>query len=302
MAVDVNEFDGIQLNVLGVEDLVNSDTNKSKLGVYTNLEGKSGDEVDLLSLDMDEEELLKLAKEREIQYAGYEARIRPIQQLNKSYYLGKQDKSNQTPLAGNLLFEAVETFLAAALSKNPEPVVYSDNTEAGNQLSSDIKTMLQYHAKTLVLRKKLAAMVRQWTINHLGVLKYGWDDEIQEVKLEIRKIQNFIFDPNGSVDAYGYLAVIDQRAEVASLPLAVRAPEIGELLARLPRGEWGSGELGTLANWLAEHGYDIGDEEEVMTMTDDYTGYKPCGHPEYRNTDAGPQPNDCGCDQGDSDN
>ena len=28
----------------------------------------------------------------------------------------------------------------------------------------------------------------------------------------------------------------------------------------------------------------------------DYTGYKPCGHPEYRNTDAGPQPNDCGCD------
>jgi len=27
----------------------------------------------------------------------------------------------------------------------------------------------------------------------------------------------------------------------------------------------------------------------------DYTGYKPCGHPEYRNTDAGPQPNECDC-------
>lgn len=29
-------------------------------------------------------------------------------------------------------------------------------------------------------------------------------------------------------------------------------------------------------------------------------GYKSCGHPEYRNTDAGPQPNNCGCDDRDA--
>jgi hypothetical protein len=39
------------------------------------------------------------------------------------------------------------------------------------------------------------------------------------------------------------------------------ASPIAELVASLPRGEWGSDELGTLANWLGEHGYDIGDED-----------------------------------------
>lgn len=37
-------------------------------------------------------------------------------------------------------------------------------------------------------------------------------------------------------------------------------PDVGALLARLPRGEWGSDELATLANWLTEAGYDLGDD------------------------------------------
>jgi hypothetical protein len=44
------------------------------------------------------------------------------------------------------------------------------------------------------------------------------------------------------------------------LALSVRAPEVAELVAQLPRGEWGADELGTLANWLTGHGYDIGED------------------------------------------
>ncbi len=37
-----------------------------------------------------------------------------------------------------------------------------------------------------------------------------------------------------------------------------------------------------------------------MTTTDiEYTGYKECGHPEYRNTAAGPQPSHCACAEAD---
>lgn len=54
----------------------------------------------------------------------------------------------------------------------------------------------------------------------------------------------------------------DLDAYVSSLPLAVRAPEIAQLVALLPRGEWGSDELGTLANWLTALGYDTSDEAE----------------------------------------
>lgn len=33
----------------------------------------------------------------------------------------------------------------------------------------------------------------------------------------------------------------------------------------------------------------------MESIETDYSGYKECGHPEYRKTSDGPQPNDCGC-------
>ena len=98
------------------------------------------------------------------------------------------------PIAANLLFEAEETFLAAALSKNPEPVVWSDDTQEGNELADDTKIMLQFHADTLQLRRKLALTVRQWSIYYLGVMKHGWDEDTNDIKTEVRKIQDFVFD------------------------------------------------------------------------------------------------------------
>ena len=63
--------------------------------------------------------------------------------------------------------------------------------------------MLQFHAQQLLLRRKIALMVRQWSINHLSVLKFGWDSKIKDITIENRKIQDFIFDPKGYVDVYG---------------------------------------------------------------------------------------------------
>ncbi|MXD72918.1 hypothetical protein FQ022_26055, partial [Escherichia coli] len=66
-------------------------------------------------------------------YAGYEAKIKLRQEANKAYYLGRQKEgtpyalTDGLPISSNLLFEAEETFLPAALSKNPEPVVFADN-------------------------------------------------------------------------------------------------------------------------------------------------------------------------------
>ena len=42
----------------------------------------------------------------------------------------------------------------------------------------------------------------------------------------------------------------------------------GQLAALLPRGEWGSDELGTVANWLAGLGYDMSDEGERRLRPD----------------------------------
>lgn len=224
------ELDPVQLNVSGVTDLVTNPTNKVKTGAFNSPEGVKDERIDILELDMTDEELLRLARRWEAKYAPYEAKIKPVQEKNKVYYLGKQNlgipSATENPIAANLLFEAEETFLPAALSKNPEPVVYADNTEEGNKVSNDIKTMLQYHADVLVLRKKLAMTVRQWSIYHLGVLKYGWNPKIKDVSIEVRKIQDFVFDPNCAVDAYGdFESYLGERITVTADKLIEMFPE-----------------------------------------------------------------------------
>lgn len=225
------DLDPQALNISGVTDLVESDTNKIRSGVTGNNEGVESEKTDALTLRMDDEELLNLRDQWEAKYAPYEVSISKKQKANKDAYLGKLDESytqstDGKSLASNLIFEAEETFLPAALSKNPEPVVYSDNSEEGNKISGDVKTMLQYHADQLVFRRKLSVMVRQWSIYHLGVLKYGWDKEINDVTLANRKIQDFIFDPDGTVDAYGdFDSYLGERITISAEKLVELFPE-----------------------------------------------------------------------------
>lgn len=198
--------DPFQQNILGVKSLVESDTNKNNTSTGES-EGVDGDKIDALDLPMQDEELLKLRDEWEKIYGPYETKMRAIFKANKESYLGKlasgQWINGEDNIVANLQFEAEETFLAAAVAKNPEPVVYADNTPEGNTVSDGVKTLLAFHSKELKIRRKLAVMVRQWSIYHLGVLKHGWDNTIQDVAVENRKIQDFIFDPKGYVDAYG---------------------------------------------------------------------------------------------------
>lgn len=223
-------LDPFALNILGVEDLVENDINKVPSNAGTNLEGSTGLQYDSLSIDLSDEELLKLRNSWEAKYAPYEAKLKPRVKRNLESYLG-QDKNGQWlvdigPSAANLQFEAEETFLSAALSKNPEPVVWADNTEEGNTIAGDVKTMLAFHSDQLVLRRKLALMVRQWSVYHLGVLKYGWNEKVNDVCIENRKIQNFIFDPTGYVDAYGdFVGFLGERIKVTADTLIDMFPD-----------------------------------------------------------------------------
>lgn len=209
-------------NVIGVTDLVQNETNKTNDGQSQGLEGLSGDKYDVFKLELSDEKLLKLRDDWEKRYAGYETKMKRVFERNLESYLGRKKDGQylvdtDTPVAANLQFEAEETFLAAALSKNPEPVVYSDNTAEGTAVSTAVKTMLQFHADQLVIRKKLGVMVRQWSIYQLGVLKPGFDKKINDVAIDNRKIQDFIFDPHGYVDAYGdFTSYLGERVTITA--------------------------------------------------------------------------------------
>lgn len=174
-------------------------------------EGVTGDYEDALELSMSDEELLELKREYESASAGYYPKIEERQKRNKLYLKGNQ----RSLVAGqvvpkNLLFEATATFVPAALAENPEPVVFSDNTDEGKAASNDLKTMLQYHSIQLAMRQKLALMIWQWGQYLIGAVKYGWESHLDEndedhgdVTVEVRKPQNLVLDPSGYVDEFG---------------------------------------------------------------------------------------------------
>lgn len=204
--------DAFTQNIEGAMALVNQDTNKVK-GSDDLEEGVSGDYQDDLELPMSNEELLDLRDEWEARSNQYYPKIKARQERNKLYLKGRQRNftgNSDMVVSKNLLFEATATFVPAALAENPEPVVFSDNTPEGKQASSDLKTMLQYHANELGLRQKLGVMVWQWSEYFIGALKHGWSplensEEIDQgdITTELRKPQNLVLDPDGYVDEFG---------------------------------------------------------------------------------------------------
>ncbi len=201
-------MDPFALNVAGVEDLVKNKTNKILTDGGASPEGAESEKYDVLGISMSDEALLKLRNEYEKRYAPYESILKPRVQKIQNSYLGKREAGQwlvdtELPIAANLQFQATETFLAAALAKNPEPVVFCDNTPEGNAIATAVKTMLQYHSDQLVIRRKLTLMVRQWSMNLLGVLVPGWDSKLNDVAIDNDKIQDYLFDPDGYVNAYG---------------------------------------------------------------------------------------------------
>jgi hypothetical protein len=243
-------MDPFQKNIDGVDNLVNSKTNKILNGGKSE-EGVSGEPQDELSISLSDEELLAKRDIMENEWDGYGPKIKPRQKNNKTYLKGLQlpnaRKVNgiSVPVASNLLFEATATFVPAALAKNPEPVVWSDNTPQGKQASSELKTMLQFHAETLGLREMLSQMVWHWSVYFTACLKYGWDEKVGDVKIEVKNPKNLKMDPNGYVDMFGnFVGWIGDPVEVTAKRLIELFPKHKEyIIAKV------SGKLGTMCTY-----------------------------------------------------
>lgn len=229
-------MDAFDENILGAQSLVNDDTNKIK-DFGEPEEGITSDYEDILELPMSDEELLSLRDEYENKSNGYYPKIQNRQKRNKLYLRGKQrnfTSQEDRIVSKNLLFEATATFVPASLAENPEPVVFSDNTNEGKAASNDLKTMLQYHADVLGLRQKLGVMVWQWSQYFIGAVKHGWQPEIDpetgedrgDITTELRKPQNLVLDPDGYVDEFGdFHGWIGDRIEKSALWFIEKFPK-----------------------------------------------------------------------------
>ncbi len=238
------ELDSFSLNIEGVRELVDSGMNKTNFNPDQG-EGISGDYVDEFELNMDDQDLLNLRRDWEAKNAPYDAKIETRAKKNKMYLLGHQKSDltqDNTPVASNILFEAQETFIPQAIAKNPEPVVYSDNTPEGKIESSHLKTMLQYHTVELELKGKLSTIIRHWSVYFIGVLKHGWDKKTGDITTSVRKPKNFILDKDGYIDEFGRFIgeYVGEKIESTAGQLIDLYPNLKEYIAIKTDGKLGT--------------------------------------------------------------
>jgi len=192
--------DPFSMNVAGVQNLISSEENKTAVATDST---EAGEPIDIYELDLSEKDLLKLEQDWKTKSSAYSAKIKTRQDKNKKYYLGMDIDGGVSPIGSNVIFESEETFIPQALAQNPEPVVWSDNTDAGKGESNKIKTMLQYHADILALRRILGVTLRHWSVYFIGIAKHGWDKKQNDITLDVRNPRNFILDPEGYIDVKG---------------------------------------------------------------------------------------------------
>lgn len=269
------DTDPFSLNILGVQNLIETDVNKVSNGLNAD-EGITSDFIDYLELPMSDEELLELRRGYENKSAPYTGRIEPRQKLNKTYLFGTQTNSTGgKTVPSNLLFQSTATFVPQALAKNPEPVVWSDDTDEGKEASNDVKTMLQYHADVLCMRKKLGVMVWDWSVYFIAVWKYGWDSKLNDVTIMVRKPKNFVLDPDGYIDEYGDYkgAYLGERIQCTAEDLIKLYPSSKEYITKQV-----GGKLGTLVTrtewWCDEYSFTTYEDEVLDKHKNEFFNYE----------------------------
>jgi len=180
-----------------------ADKNKAHPSAQT--EGASGPEIDELSLEMDDKELISLKKEWMSLWKEKSGDLDKKRKRNLEYWEGKrfvwmEDETERKPLADNIVFEAVESFLPIVTKKTPEPMVWSDNTPEGQSLSRDVQRMLEYLSDVLRMRLVVKQATRHWSLSYLGCVKLGWNAIEDEIAILPVHPQDLILDARGTIE------------------------------------------------------------------------------------------------------
>ena len=188
------------------------DTNKVKgEREEETLEGIVGEPVSELSLDKSDEDLLELKKNWEKRWNESKVKkdIEAKQEENEKYWLGEhysavQKKANKREAVDNMIFESLETFLPVATRQLAEPYITTSKDPLAQELAKKVTDKIVDIADTIRLRLKVKKVVRHWALYFLGVIKFGWSIEKNDIVVQVVRPQQLILDPDAITDECEY--------------------------------------------------------------------------------------------------
>lgn len=152
------------------------------------VEGQQTQDLDVLSLGMSDEEIAKAVGNRVKQSENYwneKLTLDKIRTNVDSFYLNNYYSQDdlydfQVEYKDNRLFVAIETLVALAISKPPQPIVMqSYDTDASYELAQNLQKALLCKYEDLYLKGKFQMIARHLLMGYrLGVMKVRWDDTI----------------------------------------------------------------------------------------------------------------------------
>jgi len=171
-------------------------------------EGDVGRPEEEVKVDIDDKVLLKMSKEWITAWDGYKADVEKRQKKNKDYWLGKQFEESvlakENAIVDNRVFTDIETLIPIVAGQNPEPLVMADPTISGAELSNTVSKHLAYQADIQKLKIIIQQSVRNWTLDLIGVVKYGWDRAKDDIVTKVMSAKKLILDPDATIGIDGY--------------------------------------------------------------------------------------------------
>ena len=252
---NIKAYFGLGANVNKVKDKLE---NEHQEGVISDLLPK-------LKVNTTDIELIMSKKKWESKWKDYNnAGFKERQERSEKYWKGLPAKIDTTtdilnltnskdkPQSDNLIFQALETFLPVATKSRPDPMVFSDNTEEGIQLSSSVQKTLIYLADTLKLRLKIKQVTRYWALYFLGVMKVSWSEKNNEISLCPIRTTKLILDPTATVEEGEYTGeYIGEPKEETAETVSIKFPSKAEKIKKLVEGKM-STELRYIEWWTNE--------------------------------------------------
>jgi len=146
------------------------------------------------------------------------------------------------PLTDNLIFESLETFLPQATRRNPEPIVRSDDSIEGKELSDNVRKLLIYLADILQMRLKIKSVTRNWALYFVGIGKVGWDLEEEEITLTPIRPQKMIFQPDATITEKGKYTgeYLGEWKQDTAANLVLKFPDKKEDIKEIVSGKMGT--------------------------------------------------------------
>lgn len=208
-----------------------------------------------LTLNMSDEELIELKNKWIKEWDKYSKKVIKKQKKSEKYWLGtpnKQDDSDEgedNVENDNLIFEALETFIPMSTSQRPDPVVYASGhsiqgefQSQAEKLAKDVRQMLAFKADTMKLKILIKKVVRNWSLDLLGVVKHGWSEIEGDFKTVVLRATKLILDKNGTINHLGEYTgyYIGEYKEDTASTIALRFPEKRSVIKEAVQGKMGS--------------------------------------------------------------